>query len=185
MTRGFQRTAVLAGALALLGLAACGGSPPSALPTPPVPTAAPVPGPSQVSAGDTAEEQILARYRAFWTEVLPAAAAAKPEDRREVLADAMMEPALSTTLAWIVKLDRAGQKVYGHAVPVAQFVEQEGDTALAKGCLDSSRVGKADAETGKVLSQGLTREAVLVTLKRGGDGVWRVYGTYFPKDPRC
>jgi hypothetical protein len=138
-----------------------------------------------VSAGGTAQEQILARYRAFWTEVLPAAAAAEPADRRDVLADAMAEPALSATLAWIVTLDRAGQKVYGHAVPVAQLVERKGDTALAKGCLDSSRVGKADAETGKVLSRGLGREAVLVTMKRDADGVWRVYGTYFPKDPRC
>jgi hypothetical protein len=180
--RGFPRTAAV-GALVLLALTACGGSPSSA--PSPVPSATAEPQPAQVSSGDTAEEQIVARYREFWTEVLPAAAAAEPAARRESLADTLMEPALSTTLAWLVKLDRAGQEVYGHAVPVAELVEHKGDTALVKGCLDSSRVGKADAETGKVLSRGLDREAVLVTMKRDGGAEWRVYGTYFPRDPRC
>jgi hypothetical protein len=178
---------VVAGALALLGLTACGGSD-APTPAPGLPSAnggASVPRPAQVASDGSAEEQILAQYTAFWTDVLPRAAAAAPAHRREILAAAMTEPALSSTLAWILKLDRAGQEVYGHAVPVAQLVEQRDGTALAKGCLDSSKVGKADAKTGKILSHGLTREAVLVTMKFDPDGVWRVYGTYFPKDPRC
>ncbi|HEY0485321.1 MAG TPA: hypothetical protein VGD72_03615 [Mycobacteriales bacterium] len=184
MSRRFQRVAAVVGTLALLGLPACGGSPtPTPTPARRIPTGEP--SPSRVAADDTVEKRILARYRALWTDVLPAAAAAPPADRRRILAAAMTEPALSATLAWILALDRAGQRVYGHALPVAELVQQEGGAALVRGCLDSSRVGKADARTGNVLSRGLAREAVLVTLKRDADGVWRVYGTYFPKDPRC
>jgi hypothetical protein len=139
-----------------------------------------------VSPTGTVEEQILGQYRRFWTEALPAAQAASDDrGRSQILAPVAMEPALTLLIRGMAKLDREGQRAYGHDVPLRESVERQGSTALVTGCLDSSRTGVADRATGERLTVGVPTNPVLVTLKRGADGLWRVFGTKFPGGHRC
>jgi hypothetical protein len=137
------------------------------------------------TAATTAEQQILAQYRRYWTTAFPAAAAAPRAGRRAILQPVVTEPGLSTTLAWLMGLDGAGESVYGRAAPITQTLEEQGELVLARGCLDSSQTGKLQARSGKIITRGLRREAVLMWFKLDSDGVWRVYGSYFPKGARC
>jgi hypothetical protein len=133
----------------------------------------------------TAEEQVVALYRRYFTTALPAAAAAPRAERRAILEPLMGEPGLSGALALLLSIDRAGQRLYGQAVPVSHVVQLRDGAAVLKGCINSYEMGRIDVATGKYVTRGQPREAVLMTFKRGEDGTWRVYGAYFPKDPRC
>lgn len=182
VTGWLRRSAVLAVTMGVL--AGCGGSAaPSRPATATVPTPSTAPRVDVSPAADQA--QILAAYRRYWTEVFPAAAAAPAKDRRAILEKLMVEPGTSALLAQLLRLDRAGVRVYGEATPISQVVEQEGAMALVRGCIDSYGLAQQETRTGTFKSRGVPREAVLMALRRGPDGGWRVYGTYFPKDPRC
>jgi hypothetical protein len=174
--------------MVVLGTPACANErSPMPRPSPSVAPQLSSPAPKSVTAAPTgtAEQQILAVYRRYWTTVLPAVAAVPRGERRAILEPIMVEPALSSALALLLSMDRAGHKLYGHAVPVSQVLQRRGNAAALKGCIDSSGTGSVDVETGQYVSRGLRREAVLMTFTLGDDGVWRVYGMYFPKDPRC
>jgi hypothetical protein len=186
----FRRTAVVAGALAVLGMAACVGEGSAA----PQPSSTPsrVPSPSSAAPrsvtatpSGTAEQQVLALYRRYWTTALPAAAAVPRAERRAVLGPLMAEPALSGALVLLLSVDRAGQRLYGHAVPISQTLQWRDGAAVLRGCLNSYQTGRIDVDTGKYVSRGRPREAVLMTFQTGDDGTWRVSAMYFPKDPRC
>jgi hypothetical protein len=188
VTSRFRRTAVVAGTLVVLGASACvgeGSATPRSTPSPVSP--APSSTPRSVTAAPTGtdEEQVLALYRRYWTTVLPAAASVPRAQRPAILEPIMVEPALSGALALLLSIDRAGQRLYGHAVPVDQVLQRRDGGAVLKGCLNSYEMGRIDVDTGKYVSRGQQREAVLMTFHRGEDGAWRVYGIYFPKDPRC
>jgi hypothetical protein len=185
VTGWFRRNVVVAGAVLVLGASGCTGDSGKGPVDPPLPPSTPASPVPSVSPTGTAEDQILAQYRRFWTETLPAAQSAPPEARRSILAAAAMEPALRSLLDGIRDLDRTGEKAYGHLVPVGETLKRRRDIALVTGCLDSSEAGTTDAKSGRVVSRGPGREAVLVTLKAGEDSVWRVYQTGFPKDQRC
>ncbi|HEY0357969.1 MAG TPA: hypothetical protein VGD11_05275, partial [Mycobacteriales bacterium] len=107
MTGWFRRIAVVAGAFVVLVAGGCSGDGKGPVDPPPPSTASVTP-----SAPPTgrAEEQILAQYRRFWTETLPAAQAAPAERRRTILAEVAMEPALSFLLDGIHDLDRTGER---------------------------------------------------------------------------
>jgi hypothetical protein len=182
VTGWFRRIAVVAGAFVVLVAGGCSGDGKGPVEPPPPSTARVTP--SAPPTG-TAEEQILAQYRRFWTETLPAAQAAPVERRSGILAETVMEPALSFLVEGIRKDHSADEKPYGHAVPIGETLKRRHDLALVTGCLDSSHSGKADAQSGKVLTKGPSRELVLVTLKLGADLIWRVYETGFPDTGRC
>jgi hypothetical protein len=190
---GLPLASAVAGALIVLVLGGCSTShaTPEGTPTPAVPvtstsvSASPTAVSSQVASTGTAEEEILAEYRRLWRQVIPAAAAAKPADRRALLAPVMMDPALSEHLAWLIKLDRAGQKSVGRSEPLTEVIQRQGDTAVVKGCLDSSNVATVEVESGAYVGRGLPHEVVVVTFERADDGKWRISGWKFPKDPRC
>ena len=183
VTGWFRRIVLIAGAVVVLGVTGCSGDGTGPV-DPPVPTTATV-TPSASPTG-TAEEQILAQYRRFWTETLPAAQAASGDrERTRILAPVVMEPALRLLIGGMAKLDRQGQQAYGQDVPIREVVERQGGTALVTGCLDSSQTGVADRATGERLTVGVPTNPVLVTLKRGDDAVWRVFGTRFPGGRRC
>jgi hypothetical protein len=186
VTGWFRRIVAVAGAVVVLGVAGCSGHERGPV-DPPVPPTAPTTasGAPSVSPTGTVEEQILAQYRRFWTETLPAAQAAPVERRKAILAEAAMEPALSFLLDGILELDRSGERAYGHLIPAGETVKRLRGTALVTGCLDSSHAGTIDAESGRVLAKGPGREQVLVTLKVGSDSAWRVYQTGFPDGRRC
>jgi hypothetical protein len=189
VTGSFRRILVVAGAVVVLGASGCtGGSgkgpvdPPVLSPTPSSPAASIAPTGSPTG---TVEEQILAQYRRFWTDVLPTAEAAAPSQRKSILATVAMEPALSFFVDGIAELDRAGQRGYGHAVPVTETLKRRGGTALVTGCLDGSQAGRRDGASGRILTRGAKSEVVLVTLKVGDDKLWRIYQTGFPETAKC
>jgi hypothetical protein len=192
---GLPLASAVAGAVIVLVLGGCSTSAatPEGTPTPAVPvgstsasaSASPTAVSSQIASTGTAEEEILAEYRRLWRQVIPAAAAAKPADRRALLEPVLMDPALSEHLAWLIKLDRAGQKSVGRSEPLAEVIQRQGDTAVVKGCLDSSNVATVEVESGTYVGRGLPHEIVVVTFERADDGKWRVSGWKFPKDPRC
>jgi hypothetical protein len=136
------------------------------------------------SASGSAEGQILALYRRYWT-ALPAAAAVPRAERRAILEPLMVEPALSGALALLLSIERAGHRLFGSAVPVSQVLQRRDGAAALRGCIDSSEMGQIDVDTGKYVSRGRPREAVLMAFQLGDDGTWRVSAMYFPKDPRC
>lgn len=182
VTGWLRWSAVLAATVSVL--AGCGSSAaPSKPATAAVPTASAVPLPAGSSGPD--QLHILTLYRRYWTEVLPAAAAAPAGERRAILDKIMVEPGTSALLALLLRLDRAGRRFYGQATLITQVVEQQGATALVRGCINSYGLAQQETATGKFISRGVPREAVLMTFQRTSDGGWRVYGTYFPKDPRC
>jgi hypothetical protein len=180
----FGRIVVVAGAVVVLGASGCTSDGKGPV-DPPVPSSAAVSVTPRPSPSGTVEEQILAQYRRFWTEALPAAEAAPPSRRTEILAAVVMEPALSYFVRGIAELDRVGERAYGHAVPVRETVKRRGSTALVTGCLDGSQAGRREAASGRILSRGVEREAVLVTLRAGSDEVWRVFQTGFPETSKC
>jgi hypothetical protein len=190
VTGWIRRIALVSGALVVLATSACTGDSPGPV-EPPRPqtsgsgTSSGAAPPTNASPSGTVEEQILAQYRRFWTESLPAAHDASPQDRKAILATTVMEPALSFIVDGIAEMDRAGEKGYGYPIPVRETIKRHGSTALTTGCLDSSHAGTADARSGRILTKGPDSEAVLVTLKRSADGIWRVYETGFPEDSRC
>jgi hypothetical protein len=180
----FGRIVVVAGAVVVLGASGCTSDGTGPV-DPPAPSSAasvtPTPSPS-----GTAEEQILAQYRRFWTEALPAAqAASDARNRSRILEAVVMEPALHLLVGGMAMLDREGRKPYGRDIPLHEVVERQGDTALVTGCLDSSHAGVADRATGEKLTVGVPNNPVFVTLKRDHDAVWRVFGTRFPGGRRC
>jgi hypothetical protein len=183
-----RRMAVFAGTAVVLGAAACSGGDPGPVP-PPVPPASTGSGATsspQVSPTGTVEEQIIAQYRRFWLEALPAAQAAPPDRRKAILAPVATEPALSFFVAGIYHdEEEMGQKTYGHFIPLTETVKRRGGVALVTGCIDTSKAGKKDATTGRILTRGSGREAMLATLLRGSDSVWRISETGFPKETRC
>jgi hypothetical protein len=139
-----------------------------------------------VSPSGTAEEQILAQYRRFWTDSLPSAQAASDANTRSrLLAPTVMEPALSLLVEGMAGLDRKGKRAYGYDIPLREVIERKGDTALVTGCLDSSHTGVKEDRTGRKLTVGVPTNPVFVTLKRASDRIWRVYGTQFPGGRRC
>jgi hypothetical protein len=178
----FGRIVVVAGAVVVLGASGCtsDGKGPVDPPAPSSSAASVTPTPT-----GTVEEQILAQYRRFWTEALPAAQAAPVEKRRAILAQVVMEPALAFLVEGIRELDRAGERAYGRPVPFGETLKRRRGIALVTGCLDSSHAGRLDTASGRILTRGPRRELVLVTLKIGADSVWRIYQTGFPEDSQC
>jgi hypothetical protein len=163
---------LIPGALALLGVAACGGPAPGGdKPKPP--------------AAAAADQQILAQYRKLWTQTIPAATAAKAGARRSILAVTMADPALSDAVRRYQNLERAGQRSYGRAVPLRQSVTVSGTTAVVKGCLDSTHSGVADRKTGRKLTRGVATSPVTATFTEASDGVWRASKTEFPIRKTC
>ncbi|MFI5958546.1 hypothetical protein [Cryptosporangium sp. NPDC051539] len=136
---------------------------------PPAPSA-----PEAAEATESAEAAVLAQYRAFWTDVLPVAAAAPAEQRKRLLGPVTTEPELSHLLRNWTTLDAAGQRNYGRDEPRESSVRVQGGLALVEGCLDSHASGVADAATGAPVTRGEARNPVRATLVLGADGVWRL-----------
>jgi len=145
----------------------------------------PSPSPSSVTPTGTVEEQILAQYRKFWTEALPAASAAPAAQRRAILSPVAGEPALSRLLGVMSKLDAEGKRAYGRMISLQPTVQRGGAVALVRSCFDSSGSGELDIKTGRKLTVGPKRELILTTLKRSPDGSWRVTSIGQPKDSSC
>ncbi|SHM94879.1 hypothetical protein [Cryptosporangium aurantiacum] len=130
-----------------------------------------------------AEAEALAQYLRFWTDALPAAAAAPATRRRTLLAPVTAEPQLTHLVRSLAVLDAEGQRSYGRDVPLHQTVRIEGALAFVEGCLDSTGSGVADAD-GPV-TRGVARNPVRANLTRGTDGTWRVSAVTYPRGTTC
>ncbi|GAA0271015.1 hypothetical protein GCM10009539_67860 [Cryptosporangium japonicum] len=168
-------------AVSLVALGGCGaGESYGSLPPPAHSSSA-----ACAAAGCGEAEVVVAQYRRFWAESLPAASGAAPGLRRAVLAPVTAEPELTHLVRSLAVLDGKGQRSYGTDAPVSQTVRVNGLAAQVDGCLDSSRSGVADAITGKPITRGVARNPVSVEMVRGPDEIWRVAAVTYPGDTTC
>jgi hypothetical protein len=142
------------------------------------------PSPSAKPTG-TAEEQILAQYRRFWTDAFPRAFAAPADQRRTILSPVVTETLLSELLRVAREIDEKGQISKGVPVLLEQAVTRERANAVVLGCLDMSAVVEIDEATGKVVHRGPPTDSTTTFMKRERDEVWRAYALGEPTGSPC
>jgi hypothetical protein len=178
----------VAGAVVVLVLAGCGDDSPGPV-LPPVPSsgspsASASRSPSAKPTG-TAEEQILAQYRRFWTEVYPAMMVAPAGQRRAILQQLITQPLLKALLETADEFDRRNQESRGAPQLSNIAVSRRGNEGMAVGCVDFTNVPLVDKRTGEIIENRPLRVSSQMNLKRGPDGVWRGYRHYEPREDRC
>ncbi len=152
---------------------------------PPTSSATPSAAAPNVSPSLTTEQQILAQYERFWTEAAPASDSASNHERRAILAPVVMNPQLDLMLNNAAVLNARGERSYGVDRPLRQTVVINGDLALVRGCLDSSKSGIADKASGRPKTRGVPQNPVLANFRRGADFVWRISGITYPGGRSC
>ena len=155
-------------------------------PTPPATSASPTVDPRpRPTPSRTIDQQIIAQYKRFWLETLPAAFSAPAQERRAILAPVVMDPELELVLHNMAANDLLHRGGYGVDTPLRQALQRTSTIALVRGCLDSSRGGIKDLRTGKKLKRGPAQNRVLVNLKPGTDNVWRISAIHYPGGSGC
>ncbi len=127
-------------------------------------------------APTTVDEQaaLLLQYRKFWSSLTPVSRMPAAQ-RRDVLAELAVDPALKSLLAGMAEADAKKQVLYGENVPrPTARVNPDATTALVDDCQDSSSAGVADKQTDKRLTVGIPRNRVSVTMKKQPGGLWKV-----------
>jgi len=184
--RVLQVGAATAAALAVAGgTAACSSStaPPagrstSGAGTGPPTTSRPAPSaPADIPAAESAYRRFLDVNASF---------ARLPESRwRAELGRVAADPQLGFAIAVSRQQRRNGITLYGQAKPRAPKVTLRGGRqATLRDCVDFSRAGQADAQTGRPKTVGIARTPLEVTLIKGSDNKWRVSVVEFP-DGKC
>jgi hypothetical protein len=142
------------------------------------PTASPTP------TGMSEQEVILGQYRKFWSSLTPTSRMPAAQ-RRAALTPFTMDPELKSLLAGMVATDRKGQVFYGAHMPRAEraSISPDGSRAVIDDCQDSSRTGLARRSDLAPLTKGMVRNHVLVTMRLGDGGVWKVYFVSYTKTP--
>jgi hypothetical protein len=163
------------------------GPGPSLAPLPPTSSksSSPSPSPTQAKPTGTAEQQILAQYHRFWTEIYVGVYSRPARDRKNFMSPVVTEPLLSELLRIAGEVDRKGLLGQGTPVPLAPAVSREGGFAVVSDCVDLTDVVTVDRTTGKVTHAGPDRRAIETYLGRGADGVWRVRALNDLKDSKC
>jgi hypothetical protein len=121
------------------------------------------------------EEQILAQYRRFWTETLPAIFAAPPDQRVHILEPVAADPLLPELLRLANGFDEKDQVASGTPVVLKQVVSRKGREASVFGCLDMRPAIRTDRTTGRVTYRGRPRDPNQAYLRLDADGTWRLY----------
>lgn len=174
-----RRTSVLVGSALAVLLSGCAGEATSA-PTPSS-TAAPSATSTPTPADETAE--LLVQYREFWASLTPVSKM-PAADRRSVLAELAVDPALKSILFGMTQADGKGQVFYGAAIPrPLARVNPDGTTALVRDCQDGRQAGLAKRDTGERLTKGVARNHVSVTMKKQPGGLWKVFFIDYAKSP--
>jgi hypothetical protein len=179
----------VAGAVVVLALAGCGDDSPGPvlppLPSSGSPSASASPSPPAKPTG-TAEEQILAQYRRFWTEVYTGVEAVPSQDRAAFMRPVVAEPLLSELLRIAAQRDRAGTQLRGTPIVIDPVVTRQGTSAVVSDCVNLTAVVLTNRSTGEVVGgEGTDRRAIDTYLRRGTGGVWRVYSLNDVKDYVC
>jgi len=154
--------------------AACGrhdGPGPSPSPTLP-PTSATSTAPVDPQQADRAA--VTAVYGQFWRLVWTLDRVSAPQ-RRVVLAQAAVDPALGRAVAAAEVHQREGITLYGQVVPHPTAISfPEANRAMITDCQDAHAAGQADARTGRHKTVGVARSPVKATAVRSTDGAWRI-----------
>jgi hypothetical protein len=167
---GLAATAISAAAL----VAGCGGQAsvplPSHSPSMPAPAASPPPADT-----DSARQQVIAAYTAFFPASETAEAAA-PARAQAILAPYAAQPYLSNVLAQMAGYRARGETARGYVVPHVTKVTITGRAAEVYDCQDASHAALASTSTGKVIpgTAGEARTSLIASLARGRDGRWRI-----------
>jgi hypothetical protein len=187
VTGSFRRILVVAGAVVVLGASGCSRDDkgPVDPPTQPSPTVSAVSPSLTPSPTGTAEEQILAQYRRFWTETLPMALAAPAVERPRVLAPVVSDPLVPELLRVASLFEKRNQRPTGSPNLIRQAVYRKGSSAIVVGCIDESGFFLTDKATGETSGRGRARAPSQTRLKKGTDGVWRVYSVKDLAGQRC
>jgi hypothetical protein len=176
VTGWFRRIVLIAGAVVVLDVTGCSGDGKGPV-DPPVPSAtssAASVAPTASPTG-TVDEQILAQYRRFWTETLPAVFAATPDQRRHVLEPVAADPLLPELLRLAREFDDNNEVASGSPVVLKQMINRRGREVIVFGCLDMRPAIRTDSATGRVTYRGKPRDPNQAYFRAGADGTWRVY----------
>lgn len=175
-----MRSRFLGGAAALAGvlvLSGCGrssqvdtsGGPPAPVATA-TPTRTATPTPSTKALPKQAA--ILSQYRAFFASLTPLS-----REKYAVRYPAMqklVDPELTRVMGGIAAANSAGEVYYGVPESRPVITSIAGDSASLTDCQDTSRAGRIKQVTGKIVTVGGKNDFARITMKRGGDGTWRV-----------
>jgi hypothetical protein len=129
-------------------------------------------------------EQVLKQYRKFW-RVTSHLTDVPSHERPGLIKEVATRPILPIIMTNLARMDTAGEVLYGQPRARSPRVEFDGRTAIVRDCQDTSNSGRKKESTGQILSRGVSRAAVTVTLKRGEDGVWRASEVDYPAGKRC
>ncbi len=173
-----RATFAVATALALAGVAACssGGG---------VNTEVPVAANASVTATPTTEADeaaILAAYREFFARQTEISMAPK-EQRRLLLEPFTVDPALERVLRGMLAAEEIGEVGYGAPEVNPEVDRVDGDEATVLDCQDTREFGRKKVSGGELTTRGIKHATVVVTMKRGADGAWRVASVDYPEKP--
>lgn len=129
-------------------------------------------------------EQVLKQYRKFW-RVTSHLTDVPSHERPALIKEVATNPILPVIMTNLARMDTAGEVLYGQPRARSPKVEFDGRTAIVRDCQDTSNSGRKKESTGQILSKGVSRAAVTVTLKRGDDGLWRASKVDYPGGKRC
>jgi hypothetical protein len=138
-----------------------------------------------VTPTGTAEQQILAQYRRFWTETYPRVFAAPTAERRDILRPVVAERLLSELLRIAGELDGEGKWQRGTPAVLGPAVTRQGGLAVVSDCVDMTGVKVVDRSTGQVTYDPPDRKPTESYLRRGADGAWRVYALKDIREYEC
>lgn len=182
--RGARVTAVLTVALAVAGCSSASGVDAQGSVTP-EPTATtgmatsntsdPVrsASPSATTAVTLESGDILNQYKAFFASLTPLSKATYSA-RLAVMQRLATDPELTRVMGGMAASTQAGEVFYGEDMVRPMIVSVVGDVATIADCQDTSSHGREKLATGEKVTVGVKNTLANVTMKRGGDGVWRV-----------
>lgn len=176
-----RMTSALVGSALILAVTACSGDAVSS----PDPSPSQTRAPTVVASASPTDEQalLLAQYRKFWAALTAVSRMPAPE-RRAVLSELAVDPALKSILSGFTEADAKQQVLYGANVPRPTVrINPDATTGLVDDCQDSSRAGVADRATGKRVTVGTARNHVSVTMKKQPGEQWKVAFIDYAKSP--
>ncbi len=104
--------------------------------------------------------------------------------RRALLEQLAVDPALASLLAGMSQADAKGEVFYGAAVPRPTVrINPDATTALVDDCQDGTEAGIADKATGEKKTVGVARNRVSVTMKKQPGQLWKVAYVDYANSP--
>lgn len=130
-------------------------------------------------------ENVLNQYRQF-LRVTSHLTDVPSHERPARIETVATDPILPTIMTNLARMDTAGEVLYGQPIARDPEVELRDDTiAVVRDCQDTSDSGRKKESTGRILSKGVSRAAVVVTFELGDDGVWRASKVVYPSGTKC